>query len=116
MSAPADIERPTGLRLASQYKAIEKKGLEIPHYPRTLNPSSTSIHDLAYRQSILGNEDNLAEQTTSSIFHLMKPEAHDDELRYYIEARAKPSLNPLASTSNGLESNAPKRHSHRVSL
>lgn len=93
MSVPADIERPTGLRLASQYKAIERKELERSHYPCTLSPLSTSIHDLVYHQSILGNEDNFAEQTTCSIFHVdgngtgsLKPEVHDAELRYYIQS------------------------------
>ena len=93
MSASANVERPARNRLASQYKAIERKELERSLYPCTLNPSAASIHDLAYHQSILRNEDNFAEQTTCSIFDLSangvgswKPGVHDDELRCYIQA------------------------------
>lgn len=100
MFTPTDIERPTGQRLASQYKAIERKELDRSHYPCTLDPTSVFIHDLAYHQSILGNEDNFANQTTCSVFDvngngvgLLKPEVHDVELRYYIQARASPCFN-----------------------
>ena len=93
MAAHVDIERPTGQRLASQYKAIERKELEISHYPCTLTSSSASIHDLAYHQSILDNQDNFAKQTTCSIFDVneyglgfLKSEVCEDELRSYIHA------------------------------
>lgn len=121
MSAPTDIEKPTGQRLASQYKVIERKELERSQYPCTLNSSSASIHDLAYHQSILGNEDNFAEQTTCSIFDVngdgvgfLKPEVHDDELRCYIQAWTTASI-LLALTNSRLESNAPQCYSHYVS-
>lgn len=95
-----DLEGPIRQRLASQYKTMERRELYKSHYPCTLNSSSASIHDLAYHESILGNEDNFAEQITCSIFNVngngvgfLKPDVHTDELRYYIQTPANPCSN-----------------------
>lgn len=67
-TAAADVAKPSGLRLASQYKAAERRALVRDQYPVTL--PTTSTFDFAYCQALLSNASNFAEQTICDIFDL----------------------------------------------
>jgi len=65
---PNEVVKPSGLRLASQYKPVERHALVRDQYPATLPFRSTQ--DLVYCQAILSNGNNFAERTNCDVFEL----------------------------------------------
>ena len=65
-----EVVRPTGHRLANQYKAVDRKAVDRDHCPYTLPSIRSPTHDLVYYQNVLGNEHKFSEQTNCSIFNV----------------------------------------------
>ena len=87
-----EVIRPTGHRLANQYKAVDRKVLDRDQYPYTLPSRPSPTHDLVYYQNILDNEHNFSEQTNCDVFNVnvdgsssLRYNLQDNELRDYID-------------------------------
>ncbi|KAK6510483.1 hypothetical protein TWF506_009589 [Arthrobotrys conoides] len=64
--------RPPPTRLARNYVAVERKGLDFSQYPNNVESLVPQIHDVQYSQGILRNEKNFSIKTTCEIFQFSR--------------------------------------------